>query len=84
MLKGLISKVFGTRHERESKKLWPLVDEINAIVEDLKLLSDDALKAQTEKLRGIVKERTAELENELANLRQTKRQTRFCRKPTRP
>ena len=75
MLKGLISKVFGTRHERESKKLWPSVDEINSIVEDLKLLSDDALKAQTEKLRGIVKDRTAELENELAELRQTKRQT---------
>ena len=75
MLKGLISKVFGTRHEREARKLQPIVDEINENVEELKLLSDDALRAQTEKFRGIVRERTAELEGELAELRQTKRET---------
>jgi preprotein translocase subunit SecA len=75
MLKGLISKVFGTRHEREARKLQPIVDEINSNVEELKLLSDEALRGQTEKLRGIVRERTAGPENELAELRQTKRQT---------
>ena len=75
MLKGLFSKVFGTRHERDAKKLWPIVDEINEIAEDLKRLSDDELKAQTDKLRAIVKERTAELDAELEELRQTKRQT---------
>ncbi len=75
MIKGLISKVFGTRHEREARKLQPLVDEINENVEELKRLSDDELRAQTEKLRGIVRERTAELEAELAELRQTKRET---------
>src|SRR6185369_16844874 len=53
----------------------PLVDEINESVAELKLLSDDQLRAQTEKLRGIVRERTAELEGELAELRQTKRET---------
>ncbi|MGQ0814201.1 MAG: preprotein translocase subunit SecA [Gemmatimonadota bacterium] len=75
MLKGLVGKVFGTRHEREAKKLQPLVVEINALVDDLGALSDDELKAQTEKFRGILKERTAELEAGLAELRQTKRQT---------
>src|SRR5688500_1112215 len=75
MLKGPINKVFGSRHERVARKLWPLVDEINENVEELKLLSDEQLRAQTEKLRGIVRERTAALEAELAELRQTKRQT---------
>jgi preprotein translocase subunit SecA len=75
MLKGLISKVFGTRHEREAKKLMPLVDEINAIAEDLKSLSDDEFRGQTEKFRSLLKERTAELEAQLVELRQTKRNT---------
>ncbi|MGH7460551.1 MAG: preprotein translocase subunit SecA, partial [Longimicrobiales bacterium] len=75
MLKELISKVFGTRHEREARRLAPQVGEINEFVQELQSLSDEQLKGQTEKLRGIVKERTAELETDLAELRQTKRQT---------
>ena len=75
MLKGILSKVFGTRHEREVRRVQPMVDEINEIVAGLQSLSDDELKAQTEKLRGIIKERTGELEAELSELRQTKRQT---------
>ncbi|HEY0811367.1 MAG TPA: preprotein translocase subunit SecA [Longimicrobiales bacterium] len=75
MLKGLLSKVFGNRHEREVRKVQPIVDEINEIVARLQSLSDDELKAQTEKLRGIIKENTGELEAELAQLRETKRQT---------
>jgi preprotein translocase subunit SecA len=75
MLKGILSKVFGNRHEREVRKVQPIVDEINEIGEQLQSLSEDELKAQTEKLRGIIKERTGELETELAELRETKRQT---------
>ncbi len=75
MLKSLIDKVFGTRHEREVRKLQPLVDEINAIAERLQSLSDEELKAQTPKLRAIVKSRTEPLEQRLAELRETKRQT---------
>src|SRR5690606_2651186 len=75
MLKSLTDKVFGTRHEREVRKLQPLVDEINAIAERLQSLSDEELKAQTPKLRAIVKSRTEPLEQRLAELRETKRQT---------
>src|SRR5215210_2534205 len=75
MLKTLITSIFGTRHQREAKKFTPLVAEINAIAEDLQSLSDEELKAQTEKLRGLVRERTGELEDRLAELRQTKRST---------
>src|SRR5688572_24456634 len=75
MLKGLVSKVFGTRHEREAKKVWPLVDEINAIAEDLQSISEEELKAQTQKFRTLLNERTSELAAELAELRQTKRHT---------
>ena len=51
MLKNLISKVFGTRHEREVRRLEPLVQEINAIAERLQSLSEDELKGDGEAAR---------------------------------
>jgi len=75
MFKKLIANVFGTRHEREAKRLQPLVDEINAIAERLRSLSEEELRGQTEKLRGIVRERVGELEARLAELRETRRRT---------
>src|SRR5687768_2777486 len=75
MLKGILSKVFGSRHEREARRIQPIVDEINEITQDLQGLSEAELKAQTEKLRAAIKERCGELETELAELRETKRQT---------
>src|SRR5690554_3794915 len=73
MLKTLVGRLFGTRHDREVKRLLPLVEEINEIAERLGSLSEDELKAQTEKLRRIVRERTQSLEEELAKLREAKR-----------
>ena len=75
MLKGIFTKVFGTRHEREAKRIMPLVAEINEIADELKGLPEDEFKAQTDKFREIIKENCGELEAELAELRQTKRQT---------
>jgi preprotein translocase subunit SecA len=75
MFKSLITKVFGDRHEREARKLQPLVDEINDIAEELKSLPESELQAQTVKLRGIVEERTRDLEEEVAELRDRKRHT---------
>ena len=75
MLKNLIESLFGTRHEREARKLAPLVAEINAIAERLASLSEEELQAQTEKLRAIVRERTSEVEAEIAAIREAKRHT---------
>ncbi len=75
MLKNLFSKVFGTRHDREVKQLLPVVEEINRIAERLAALPEEELKGQTEKLRGIIRERTEALEARLAELRETKRRT---------
>ncbi|HEX9108741.1 MAG TPA: hypothetical protein VF832_15960, partial [Longimicrobiales bacterium] len=75
MLKTVIGKVFGDRHAREARRLQPVVDEINGIVEELSVLSEEELQAQTEKLRGLVRERTGALQSELAELREKKRTT---------
>jgi preprotein translocase subunit SecA len=75
MLKNLLNKVFGDRHERESRKLAPLVADINEVAEQLRGLSDEELKAQTPKFKAIIQERTADLEAEIADLRQARRTT---------
>ena len=69
----VFKKVFGSRHDREVKKLQPLVDEINAIADRLQGLSEEELKAQTDKFRGIIAERTQPLKDEIAGLREEKR-----------
>ncbi|MDQ6986301.1 MAG: preprotein translocase subunit SecA [Mariprofundaceae bacterium] len=42
-----LTKMFGSRNERILKQLYPVVDEINALEEQIKSLSDDELKAKT-------------------------------------
>jgi preprotein translocase subunit SecA len=45
------TKVFGSANDRLIKKLWPIVAEINEFEAKMKALSDDELRAYTEKFR---------------------------------
>jgi preprotein translocase subunit SecA len=47
-LEKIITTFIGTKDERDIKELQPKVTAINELEEDLKLLSDNALKAKTE------------------------------------
>src|SRR5690349_16465802 len=51
MVLNLITRLFGTKHERDVRGIWPLVAEINAEFDALKDLSDDALRAKTDEFR---------------------------------
>ena len=42
-----LTKIFGSKNERELKKLWPVVDQINSFEPSMKALSNDEFKAQT-------------------------------------
>ena len=42
---GLFTKLFGTRSQRELKKIQPIVDKILSLEEEYRALSEDALKA---------------------------------------
>ncbi|MEI6261666.1 MAG: preprotein translocase subunit SecA, partial [Deltaproteobacteria bacterium] len=42
-----LTKIFGSKNERELKKLWPVVDQINSFEPSMKTLSNDEFKAQT-------------------------------------
>ena len=48
---GLITKIFGTRSQREIKKLQPTLDKILALEEPYKALSDEELRAKTGELK---------------------------------
>ncbi len=48
---GIFTKLFGTRSEREIKKIRPIADQIEALAPEYKALSDDALRAKTEEFR---------------------------------
>ena len=75
MLKGLISKVFGTRHERERKRVQPILNEIHEIEARLASLPDAEIQAQTAKFRGIIAERTGAIEERIAALKAAKHDT---------
>lgn len=65
MLKFL-QKIFGSKHEKDVKRLMPIVEEINRYYEEFQKLSDDELRAKTEELKARIKEGIREIEEELA------------------
>ena len=44
---GIFDKLFGTRSQREIKKLQPIVDKIIALEDSYKALSEEELKGKT-------------------------------------
>jgi preprotein translocase subunit SecA len=73
MFKRVISAVMGSRHERERRKVQPIVDEINEHYARLQSVSEEELRAQTAKFREIIRERTGELEARVVELKEQKR-----------
>ncbi|MDD2851773.1 MAG: preprotein translocase subunit SecA [Desulfuromonadaceae bacterium] len=47
MFSSLIKKFIGSKNERELKKMWPIVAQINALEASLEQLSDEQLKHKT-------------------------------------
>ena len=52
MLDALMKMVFGSKHEREAKRLEPVVEEINRFAGEYATLTDEALAAKTVEFRG--------------------------------
>ncbi|MBQ4300411.1 MAG: preprotein translocase SecA, partial [Lachnospiraceae bacterium] len=48
---SLIEKIFGTHSEHELKRIYPIVDQVEALSEEMGKLSDDELRAQTDKFK---------------------------------
>ncbi|HSM15199.1 MAG TPA: preprotein translocase subunit SecA [Thermoanaerobaculia bacterium] len=51
MVQRMLTKVFGTKHDRDVKRLQPKVAEINALEPEIRALDDAGLRAKTEEFR---------------------------------
>jgi len=56
MLKWILQKTIGTKNERETKKLWPLVHEINRFEEQYQKLTESELQAKTTEFKQRIKD----------------------------
>ena len=48
MITNFLTKIFGSKNERELKKIQPIVEKVNALEPQIQAMSDEKLKAQTE------------------------------------
>ncbi|HUP01229.1 MAG TPA: preprotein translocase subunit SecA [Gemmatimonadota bacterium] len=51
VLQSILKVFVGDKHARERKRLWPIVEEINAIAESMEDLSDEDFRAKTSEFR---------------------------------
>ena len=68
MLK-LIKKIFGDKHEKDLKVLWPIVDEINSHYETIKNLTDGELRNKTNEFKEKVQVHTEETRKNISELK---------------
>src|SRR6266480_6352020 len=58
MIDKVLTSIFGSKHERDVKRMWPIVNQISALEREISALSDDGLRAKTiefrERLRPVV------------------------------
>jgi len=59
-----LTKIFGSKHEKDVKEMMPIVHRINEIYEEYNNLTDDQIKAKTIEFKELVKKNTQELEDE--------------------
>jgi len=64
LIDKVIAKVFGTKNDREIKRLMPRVLVINALEPEMQKLSDEQLRAKTEEFRKRIQERLSRIRDE--------------------
>ena len=64
MINTLLGKVFGTKNEREIKRLMPNVAAINALEPAMQKLSDEELRAKTAEFRQFLQDRLSRIAEE--------------------
>ena len=70
LLDSVVARFIGTKHERDIKRIQPLVDAINELEQEMKKLSDAELSAETPKLRAEVQTRLEGVEDNDPQIKQ--------------
>ncbi len=66
--KGL-SKIFGSKSDKDIKAIMPIVKKINEEFSKLSSISDDALRAETVRLKGVISDYLKELDDKVIELK---------------
>ncbi len=81
MIQKFVKKIFGTRSNKEIKKLYPLVEKINQLTDSLKDKSDQELQERSAELRTeLVTQRKAAKKKAIDTLSDKDEQTKFILK----
>ena len=67
IIDGVVARFIGTKHERDIKKIQPLVEAINALEPEMQKLGDGDFPARTAALRAEVQERVQEIDTPAAS-----------------
>jgi len=70
LLDSVVARFIGTKHERDIKRIQPLVDAINELEPEMKKLSDAEVSAETPKLRAEVQARLEGVEDNDPQIKQ--------------
>jgi preprotein translocase subunit SecA len=62
VIDNVVARFIGTKHERDVKRIQPLVEQVNALEPEMKLLSDEQLGARTAALKSEVQARLEGIE----------------------
>jgi preprotein translocase subunit SecA len=63
MIDKVLTAIFGSQHERDVKRMLPIVQQINALEPDMRALSDDGLRAKTDEFRQRLRPWVEAIEN---------------------
>ena len=55
MINKVLTAIFGSKHERDVKRMLPTVAQINALEPDVSILTDEQLRGRTEEFRERLK-----------------------------
>jgi len=64
LIQSLAAKIFGTKNERDIKRLLPRVEAISALEPEMQKLSDEQLRAKTDEFRRRIQERLSSMPDE--------------------
>ena len=64
MLNYVVAKIFGTKNERDIKRMMPVVQQVSALEPQMQALSDAALRAKTDEFRGRIQERLSTVQDD--------------------
>ena len=66
---SLIRKIFGSKAERDIRQIRPILDRVLVEYESIDRLSNDELRAKTEALKGLIRERVKAFEVRIEEIR---------------